>query len=58
MKDEFKKRIEKLAYSLWLKDNKPDGELFIKHGKNEIKIKELHWLKAELIAKINIDPVC
>lgn len=46
--------LAEMAYNLWLKDGKPDGERSVYsfwHGRF-VKIRDLHWMMAESILKI------
>lgn len=55
MKNEFKEHVTQLAHNFWLEDGQPDGEQYVESLLGPIKIKHIHWIKAELVAEIDFE---
>lgn len=50
---EYEEYVRQLAHSIWIEEGKPDGEQYIKTMFGLLKLKEIHWIKAESIAYID-----
>lgn len=53
--EKYYNHLQKLAYHFWLSDGQPDGELYIETFSGPMKIKDIHWIKAEIIANLDLD---
>lgn len=48
MFEAHQKYLEELAYYYWEQDGRPNGEEYVHTWCGRIKIKEIHWLMAEV----------
>lgn len=39
--------VKEIAHRLWVESGKPDGDVLVEYYGKLIKLKELHWEKAE-----------
>jgi hypothetical protein len=55
MPQEHEDYVRKLAHDNWVRDGNPNGEEFRDSPFGRMKIKNIHWLKAELVAAAAIN---
>lgn len=51
---EYHDYLEQLAYHFWLADGQPNGEEYVDTWAGPIKIKHIHWIKAEIVADFDL----
>lgn len=55
MKINYEEYVREIAHSIWENEGCPDGEIEIETFFGKIKLKEQHWIKAEMIADFDMD---